>query len=232
MPSYTEGQKRKAVETVDGCGGSVTLAIRRLGYPSRQKLYKWLNQHDTSHERRAGRPWSRYDPVLRAQAVAFVRSGMTGRDVAEMLGVSSAAVACNWARDAENPSRAAADRSPIVPMRDSENRSFDGFEGDLEERVRRLELENDILRAAAKVLKAASPGAMTWRSHTPGRRSGAARTRARCRTRRRTCSTGTSAPAPRTSSGSRTSPSSGCRAARSSSRRSSTASTAPRRPGR
>lgn len=70
---------------------------------------------------------------------------MAGKDVAEMLGVSSAAVACNWARAAESPSPAAADRSPIEPMRDSDDRAYDGFEGSLEERVRQLELENDIL---------------------------------------------------------------------------------------
>ena len=53
MPSYTEEQKRRAVELVDECGGSVTLAIRRLRYPSRQTLYLWLNQRDASHERKA-----------------------------------------------------------------------------------------------------------------------------------------------------------------------------------
>ena len=88
---------------------------------------------------------------------------MAGKDVAEMLGVSSAAVVCNWARAAEGPSPAAADRGPVEPMGDSEDRAYDGFEGSLEERVRQLELENDILRAATKVLKAESPSAMTDR---------------------------------------------------------------------
>ena len=119
MPSYTDEQKRMAVDMVDECGGSVTRAMRRLGYPTRQTLYHWLNRRDASHERRAGRPWSHYDPALKAQAVAFVRSGMAGKDVAEMFGVSSAAVVYNWARAADEPSPAAADRSPIEPMRDS-----------------------------------------------------------------------------------------------------------------
>ena len=110
MPSYTEEQKRRTVETIEECGGSVTRAMRKLGYPTRQTLYQRLNRRDASHERRSGGPWSHYDPALKAQAVAFVRSGMAGKDVAEMLGVSSVAVVCNWARAAEDPSPAAADR--------------------------------------------------------------------------------------------------------------------------
>ena len=94
MLSYTEERRRKAIEAVEECGESVTRAIRRLGYPARHTLYEWPNRHDASHERKCGRPWSRYDPALKAQAVAFVRSGMAGRDVAEILGVSSAAVVC------------------------------------------------------------------------------------------------------------------------------------------
>ena len=48
-------------------------------------------------------------------------------------------------------------------MRDSEERAHDGFEGSLEDRVRQPELENDILRAAAKVIKAESPSPITNR---------------------------------------------------------------------
>ena len=115
MPSYTDEQKRRAIEVVEECGGSVTRAMRRLGYPSRQTLYHWLNLDDASYERKAGRPWSHYDPALKEQAVAFVRSGMSGKDVASMLGVSSAALVYNWARAAENPKPTVADRSPIKP---------------------------------------------------------------------------------------------------------------------
>lgn len=52
MPSYTEEQKRRAVETVEECGGSVMRALRKLGYPTRQTLYQWLNQRDASRERK------------------------------------------------------------------------------------------------------------------------------------------------------------------------------------
>ena len=162
MPSYTDEQKRMAVDMVDECDGSVTRAMRKLGHPTRQTLHHWLNRRDASRERKAGRPWSHYDPALKAQAVAFVRSGMVGKDVAEMLGVSSAALVCNWARAAESPSPAAADRSPIEPMRDSDDRAYDGFEGSLEERAPARARERHP-RAAAKVLKVESPSPMTNR---------------------------------------------------------------------
>lgn len=48
MPSYTDEQKRRAAETVEECGESVTRAMRRLGYPTRQTLHQWLNQRDAS----------------------------------------------------------------------------------------------------------------------------------------------------------------------------------------
>ena len=166
MPSYTDEQRQRAIEVVEECGGSVTRAMRKLGYPSRHTLYRWLGRRDASHERRAGRPWSRYDPALREQALAFVRTGMRAADVAEMLGISSGAVVHNWARAAEAPATAARDRSPIVPRREGPGRAYDGFEGDLEDRIRQLELENDILRGVAKVLKAEGPESLTNREKT------------------------------------------------------------------
>lgn len=162
MPSYTEEQKRGAIEAVEECGGLVTRAMRHLGYPSRQILYQWLNHDGASHERRAGRPWSHYDPVLKKQAVAFVRLGMSGKDVASMLGGVRRGGGLQWARTAESP-RPAANRSPMKPMRDSETRAYDVFEGAPGGRVRQLELEDDILRGVARVLIAGSPDSLTNR---------------------------------------------------------------------
>lgn len=37
MPSYTDEQRRRAVDMIEECGGSVPRAMRRLGYPTRHK---------------------------------------------------------------------------------------------------------------------------------------------------------------------------------------------------
>lgn len=37
MPSCTDEQRRRAVEMVEECGGSVRRAMRRLGCPTRHK---------------------------------------------------------------------------------------------------------------------------------------------------------------------------------------------------
>lgn len=44
MTSYTEEVKRKAVEMVEECAGSVMHATSKSGYPSRLTLYQWLNE--------------------------------------------------------------------------------------------------------------------------------------------------------------------------------------------
>jgi hypothetical protein len=43
---YTEEQKKEALRVLDECNGRVTAAMRRLGYPSRQCFYQWINERD------------------------------------------------------------------------------------------------------------------------------------------------------------------------------------------
>lgn len=63
MPSYTNEQREAVLGELEECGGSITQAIRRLGYPSGQAMCQWVNQADASRLRTAGRPWSHYDPA-------------------------------------------------------------------------------------------------------------------------------------------------------------------------
>ena len=164
MPSYTKEQKEAALRALEECGGSVTRAIRKLGYPSRHTLYQWINQDDASHMRTTGRPWSHYDPTVKKEAVRLVSEGMAGKDVAAALGVSSGAVVYNWVRKAE----AASEREVAVPVApiDGDERAYDGFDGDEAERIRQLELENDILREVVVRLKGGNLGEMTNREKT------------------------------------------------------------------
>lgn len=98
MPSYTDEPKEAAPRMLEECGGSVTRAMRRLGYPSRQTLCQWINQADASHTRGVGRPWSHHGPALKDEALRLVGSSTGARDVAGLLGIPGAAVVHNWAR--------------------------------------------------------------------------------------------------------------------------------------
>ena len=42
MPSYTEEQKRRAVDMIKERGGSMTRTMRKLSYPTRQTLNSYL----------------------------------------------------------------------------------------------------------------------------------------------------------------------------------------------
>lgn len=164
MPSCTKEQREAALRELEECGGSVIQVIRRRGYPSRQTMYQWINQADASHQRTAGRPWSHYDPALKKEAVGLVSEGMDGGGVASALGVSSAAAACNWVRSSETAKEREASM-PISPIDDG-SRAYDGFDGDGSERIRQLELENDILREALIHLKGCGLERMTNREKT------------------------------------------------------------------
>lgn len=162
--SFTPEQRKRALEVLEECGGKVTLAIRKLGYPPRQTMHAWTRESDAAHAGTAGRPFGHYDPGTRAEAVRLVQGGTDGKDVARALGVLNAATVYNRAGPAEGeePSMPA---KPAVP--EGGERAWSGFEGTPEERMRQLEPEDDILRGVVEVLKAASLDALTNREKTP-----------------------------------------------------------------
>lgn len=160
MPSYTPEQKKRALEVLDECDGRITRAIRKLGYPSRQTMCQWINEADAAHVRTAGRPFSHYDPEVREEAVRLVRGGMDGRSVAKALGVLNAATVYNWARPAERKEPPVEDATKKVVGKEP---AWSGFEGTQEERIRQLQLENDVLRGVVELLKAEGPSGLTNR---------------------------------------------------------------------
>lgn len=160
MPSYTPEQKKRALEVLDECGGRVTKAIRKLGYPTRQTMYQWFNERDASHARTAGRPLSHYSPEARDEAAGLVRGGMDGRSVARALGVPDAATVHDRARPAGRREPPVEDEARRVT---GDEPAWAGFEGTEEERIRQLQLENDILRGVVDLLKAEGPSGLTNR---------------------------------------------------------------------
>jgi transposase InsO family protein/transposase-like protein len=163
---YTEGQKREALRVLDECGGRVTAAMRQLGYPSRQCFYQWINQRDAAHVRTNGRPFSHYSEQTKDDAIRLLDSGMDAKDIADHLGVLNAAIVHNWARAAKRKADRMDDGEIEHRSIENEGRAYDGFDGDLEEKVRQLELENDILRGVVDALKGASLGSLTNREKT------------------------------------------------------------------
>ena len=162
MASYTREQRDEAVALFEELG-SVTAVIRSLGYPTRQQLYKWVNGDDAAHNRTAGPRFQHYDPEVRALAIKMFDDTGDAGAVARLLGVSNAAIVYNWVRKRDRD-RDCGDRmesgKPSRPATGGAH-AYDGFEGDLAEKVRQLELENDILRGAVDVLKAEGLNEMT-----------------------------------------------------------------------
>lgn len=79
-----------------------------------------------------------------------MQGGMDGKDVAKALGMLNAATVYNWARSAEREEPSMPAKSTVP---EGSEHAWSGFEGTPEERIRQLELENDILRGVVEVLK-------------------------------------------------------------------------------
>ena len=163
---YTEEQKREALRVLDECNGRVTAAMRKLGYPSRQCFYQWINERDAAHVRKNGRPFSHYSEQTKDDAIRLLNSGMGAKDIADHLGVLNAAIVHNWARAAKRKADCMDNGRIERRSIECDGRAYDGFDDGLEEKVRQLELENDILRGVVDVSKGASLGSLTNREKT------------------------------------------------------------------
>lgn len=160
MAKYTQEDRERAV-ALYGELGSVTLTIRKLGYPTRTMLYKWINRDDAAHTRTAGPRYQHYDPEVRSLAIKMFDDVGDAAQVARSLGVSNAAIVYNWVRRRDRDVGGAMADKPAKTPTGGGGRAYDGFDGDLEEKVRQLELENDILRGAVELLKVEGLDKMT-----------------------------------------------------------------------
>ena len=137
--------------------GDFEKSARMSGISSRT-LRRWTANAAGTQQRTCGAKFEPYGDEVRGKAMEMARGGSSCRGIAEALGIGSPDAVRYWlkgggAKGARMSGRA---RTP-----EGDEPAYAGFEGGLEERIRQLELENDILRGAVDLLKAGSLGSMS-----------------------------------------------------------------------
>ena len=152
---YSQDSKDKALGMLR-LTGDVEKTARMSGVPGRT-LRRWAAAASKPRQRSRGAKFEPYGVEVRGEAMEMARGGASCREIAEALGIGSPDVVRYWlkgggTKEARMGGRA---RTP-----EGDEPAYAGFEGGLEERIRQLELENDILRGAVDLLKAGSLGSM------------------------------------------------------------------------
>ena len=153
---YSQDSKDKALGMLR-LTGDVEKTARMSGVPGRT-LRRWAAAAAKPRQRSRGAKFEPYGDEVRGKAMEMARGGASCREIAEALGIGSPDVVRYWlkgggTKEARMGGRA---RTP-----EGDEPAYAGFEGGPEERIRRLELENDILRGAVDLLKAGSLGSMS-----------------------------------------------------------------------
>ena len=153
---YSQDSKDKALGMLR-LTGDVEKTARMSGVPGRT-LRRWAAAAAKPRQRSRGAKFEPYGGEVRGKAMEMARGGASCREIAEALGIGSPDVVRYWLKGG-GTKEARMDGRARTPEGDEP--AYAGFEGGLEERIRQLELENDILRGAVDLLKAGSLGSMS-----------------------------------------------------------------------
>ena len=152
---YGQDSKDKALDMLR-LTGDVEKTARMSGVSGRT-LRRWAAAAAMPRQRSCGAKFKPYGNEVRGKAMEMARGGASCREIAEALGVGSPDAVRYWLKGGGTKGARMGGR-PRKPEGDEP--AYAGFEGSLEERIRQLELENDILRGAVDLLKAGSLDAM------------------------------------------------------------------------
>ena len=152
-PKYSQAQKELAVNHYLERGRCLAATIKALGYPSRTLLPAWVQElHPETRARVVGRS-RELAPVMKQSAVIelCMRQG-SAQSVAQELGVSRPSL-YKWknqllGHDASTPMK----RKRSTPP-NSERAELERQVETLEQDIRRLRLEHDLLKKANELLK-------------------------------------------------------------------------------
>ena len=152
---YSQDSKDKALGMLR-LTGDVEKTARMSGVPGRT-LRRWAAAAAKPRQRSRGAKFEPYGDEVRGKAMEMARGGASCREIAEALGIGSPDVVRYWLKGGGTKEARMGGRSRKP---EGDEPAYAGFEGGPEERIRRLELENDILRGAVDLLKAGSLGSM------------------------------------------------------------------------
>ena len=153
---YSQDSKDKALGMLR-LTGDVEKTARMSGVPGRT-LRRWAAAAAKPRQRSRGAKFEPYGDEVRGKAMEMARNGASCRGVAEALGIGSPDVVRYWLKGGGTKGARMSGRARTP---EGDEPAYAGFEGGLEERIRQLELENDILRGAVDLLKAGSLGSMS-----------------------------------------------------------------------
>ena len=161
---FSPEERQRAVELYFTTPMTTAQVVKRLGYPTRQCLERWL----AADPRYAGHMAKPIIPLeTRTKAIELVLGGMQQKQAARRLGVSIGAVH-NWVKayreggmaalQARNRNAAQNGKTASAPCRSRDAGDGNDDTETLRRRVEELELENALMREVAEVVKK-DPGA-------------------------------------------------------------------------
>ena len=153
-PKYSQAQKERAVEHYLEHGRCLSLTIKALCYPSRALLSAWiLELHPETRARVVGRAQEELTPAMKHSAVIeLCMRQRSAQSVAQELGVSRPSL-YNWknqllGQDAPTSMKRKKEAPPS-----SERAELEQQAEALRQDIRRLRLEQDLLKKANELLK-------------------------------------------------------------------------------
>ena len=153
QPKFSEAQKERAVEHYLEHGRCIAVTIKALGYPSRGLLRVWIGElHPEAPTRVVGRSRDRAPVDRQAAIIALCMRQGSAKAVAEELGVSRYSL-YKWRSQLLGRDASASMKPKSDPPQSSERTELEQQLEALRREIRRLQLEQDILKKANELLK-------------------------------------------------------------------------------
>ncbi len=153
LPKYSQAQKERAVQHCLEGGRCLAVTIKALGYPSREVLRAWLQElHPDGRTRVVGRSRDRTPVDKQAAVIALCMRQGSAKSVEQDLGVSRPTL-YNWRTQLLGEDASAPMKPEQDPPQDSERTELEEQLAALRQEIRRLQLEQDILKKANELIK-------------------------------------------------------------------------------